>query len=332
MSLLPPEGKYNSEEAFVAAMRTFTARRGYALVIGSSYKFHDKRNVYYQCDRGGKHRDNHRVKPDDRVRNRSSRVSGCPFRLKLQEQDDGSFWLWHDINSAKHTHNHALSTVATVHPSLRKLNDADCIDIVRQTSVGITPKQILALQQPGPSNLRSLPRDIYNMSAKARREASHCSEPPETLLNFLRSEQYQVAVRSERLTTTTSRMTGILFSHPTAITLTNRFPLAITIDATYKTNRYGMPLVHIIGLTSTNATFCSAVALITREREEDYVWLLREYLAMMGGDLPVHVMITDRDAALGAAIKQIFPQAQHNLCRWHINKNITTNCKPAFDD
>ncbi|KAE8214536.1 hypothetical protein CF327_g2091 [Tilletia walkeri] len=328
--VMPDQKSYASETAFVKEIRKFTGPKGYALVVGNSYKYNNLRTVHFQCDRGGTYRNSHNVNDENRRKNLSSRVSGCRFRVKLQEMADGSFFLYHEKDVTRHKHNHELSSSPTVHPSLRKLDSDAKMEVVRQTSVGITPKQVLTLQDRTENSVSSLPRDIYNISAQARRQATHCLEPPETLLNFLGSENYSVAVRSEPVTISTSRMTGLLFSHPNAISLTKRFHLAITIDATYKTNRYSMPFVHIIGLTATNATFCSAVALVTNEREQDYFWVLNEYKQMMGGDLPIHVLVTDRDAALGLAIPQVFPQAQHNLCRWHLNKNIATNCKSFF--
>jgi hypothetical protein len=42
------------------------------------------------------------------------------------------------------------------------------------------------------------------------------------------------------------------------------------------------------------------------------------------------VFITDRDNALRNALAHEFPDTQANLCTWHINKNITTNCKKHF--
>jgi hypothetical protein len=48
---------------------------------------------------------------------------------------------------------------------------------------------------------------------------------------------------------------------------------------------------------------------------------------------PLHVpnfFITDWDAALQKALHTVFPESQANLCMWHINKNITTNCKKYF--
>ncbi|KAE8214939.1 hypothetical protein CF319_g9050 [Tilletia indica] len=268
---------------------------------------------------------------EDRQRDRGSRLCGCKFRIKLVESINGSFFLVHDLSAEHAKHNHELSTIPSVHPSLRKLENEAKASIERQIAVGSTPKQILALQLHDQSSGQAppTPRDIYNLGAIAKRKASHCLEPPEALLAHLRDNNYEVVTRSEYVTGATQRLSGIRFSHPDAITLTKRYPVAITIDATYKTNKYGMPLVHIIGLTATGNTFCSAVALVTREREVDYLWVLDEYNKMMAG-LGVHVIITDRDVALGNAVAQIFPQAQHNLCRWHLNKNIATNCKSFF--
>ncbi|KAI7934493.1 hypothetical protein MJO28_017008 [Puccinia striiformis f. sp. tritici] len=39
------------------------------------------------------------------------------------------------------------------------------------------------------------------------------------------------------------------------------------------------------------------------------------------------VFITDHKAALRNALKTVFPDAQANLCTWHLTKNITTHCK-----
>ncbi|KAE8263132.1 hypothetical protein A4X09_0g7308 [Tilletia walkeri] len=216
---------------------------------------------------------------EDRQRDRGSRLCGCKFRIKLVESINGSFFLVHDLSVEHAKHNHELSTIPSVHPSLRKLENEAKASIERQIAVGSTPKQILALQLHDQSSGQAppTPRDIYNLGAIAKRKASHCLEPPEALLAHLRDNNYEVATRSEYVTGATQRLLGILFSHPDAIALTKRYPVAITIDATYKTNKYGMPLVHIIGLTATGNTFCSAVALVTREREVDYLWVLDEY-------------------------------------------------------
>jgi histone-lysine N-methyltransferase SETD2 len=44
------------------------------------------------------------------------------------------------------------------------------------------------------------------------------------------------------------------------------------------------------------------------------------------------VIVTDRELALINAIGVVFPTARHLLCRWHISKNVVTNCKKMFED
>ncbi|CAD6919251.1 unnamed protein product [Tilletia controversa] len=199
-ALLPPEARYSSEAVFVDAMRQFTSSKGYAFVIGSSYKDRKGlRTVFFWCDRGGTYRQRHGVNEDNRQRDRSSRLCGCNFRVKLREQNDGSYFLHHELEPTHRKHNHDLSSVMTVHPVLRKLDDATTLEIERQIAVGSTPKQTLALQHAA-GGIVSLPRDIYNIAATSRRKASHCLEPPEALLAHLRSEHYRVAVRSEPVT------------------------------------------------------------------------------------------------------------------------------------
>ncbi|POW04413.1 hypothetical protein PSHT_11284 [Puccinia striiformis] len=50
--------------------------------------------------------------------------------------------------------------------------------------------------------------------------------------------------------------------------LARQHPTCILIDATYKTNLFKMPLLHIAGINSSNKTFTFAFAFISREKEE----------------------------------------------------------------
>ncbi|KAK6936686.1 MULE transposase domain [Dillenia turbinata] len=46
------------------------------------------------------------------------------------------------------------------------------------------------------------------------------------------------------------------------------------MDCTYKINRYKMPLLEIIGITSFNTSFYSCFVFLSKERCEDYEWAL----------------------------------------------------------
>lgn len=51
-------------------------------------------------------------------------------------------------------------------------------------------------------------------------------------------------------------------------------PHVLMMDDTYSTNRYKIPLLEIVGVTSTNMTFCVAFVYMHREKEVNYPWAL----------------------------------------------------------
>ena len=72
----------------------------------------------------------------------------------------------------------------------------------------------------------------------------------------------------------TNAIEDILFVHPTSHRLWRAFPHVLMIDATYKTNEYKLPFVQVVGMTSTSKSFCVAHAFISREKKDNYLWVL----------------------------------------------------------
>ena len=48
------------------------------------------------------------------------------------------------------------------------------------------------------------------------------------------------------------------------------------MDSTYKTNKYRLPLLEIVGMTSTECTFADAFAYMESERKEKFCWALEK--------------------------------------------------------
>ncbi|XP_022040097.1 protein FAR1-RELATED SEQUENCE 5-like [Helianthus annuus] len=107
------------------------------------------------------------------------------------------------------------------------------------------------------------------------------------------------------------------------------FPHVLLIDSTYK-NRYKMPLVQIIGVTSTLMSFCIAHAFISNEKQENFTWVLQRLKHSLDSVIEPRVIVTDRDRAQMNACATVFPRARHSLCRWHIQQNIAKHCRPRF--
>jgi len=88
-----------------------------------------------------------------------------------------------------------------------------------------------------------------------------------------------------------------------------------------------MPLLEIVGVTSTDMTFCVGCAFLDAEKEDNYSWACETLRLLMDKNSLTLVIVTDRELALMNAIERSFPSATHLLCRWHINKNVLAKCK-----
>ena len=100
------------------------------------------------------------------------------------------------------------------------------------------------------------------------------------------------------------------------------------IDCTYKTNKFNIPLMNVVGITATYATFNAGFAFLHAENEERYTWALQQFAHV----LSPKVLCTDRELALMNGIARVVPTCQNILCRWHINKNVLAHCKVRFSN
>ncbi|XP_035836908.1 uncharacterized protein LOC118484905 [Helianthus annuus] len=130
----------------------------------------------------------------------------------------------------------------------------------------------------------------------------------------------------------TEIVTEIFFLHQDSRVMWRAFPHVMMIDATYKTNIYNMPFIQIVGMTPTNKSFIIAHAVVSKERGDNFVWVLERVKSMLDECMEPRVILTDRDLALMGACAKVFPDASRLLCRWHIQQNVMKHCKGAFTD
>jgi hypothetical protein len=127
-----------------------------------------------------------------------------------------------------------------------------------------------------------------------------------------------------------NRLTHLFMSHPEAIELYRKNSDVVTLDCTYKTNRFRMPLLNMVGSTGMNTTFQIAVCFQRGETEKDYMYSIGNLAELLPPEHYPRVFVIDRELALYNALRKIFPRSTIILCRWHVNKNILTNCRPCF--
>ncbi|XP_074299634.1 uncharacterized protein LOC141630777 [Silene latifolia] len=127
-------------------------------------------------------------------------------------------------------------------------------------------------------------------------------------------------------------LTHIFMAHPEAIKLFRAYPYVVLMDSTYKTNIYRNPLIEMVGVTPMGSSFLIACAMIPTESDVNYKWLLRKLAAILDatGVASPAVFVTDRELGLISALEQVFPQAEHLLCRWHVNKAINAKALTTY--
>jgi hypothetical protein len=93
-----------------------------------------------------------------------------------------------------------------------------------------------------------------------------------------------------------------------------------------------MPMVNIVGQTSTRKTFYVAHCFVSNEQESSYLWTfqaLQTQLVQAKIQAPGVIFSDDADALLNAC-GEIFKDSISLLCLWHIMKNIETRVRPII--
>lgn len=94
----------------------------------------------------------------------------------------------------------------------------------------------------------------------------------------------------------------------------------LSIDTSYRTNRYNLSCVPFIGVNHHRANVMFGIAFLSDETTQTFEWLFDAFLESMKGKQP-KVVFSDQCRALMNAIGKKFPDATHRLCQWHINNN-----------
>lgn len=128
----------------------------------------------------------------------------------------------------------------------------------------------------------------------------------------------------------TKVLTHLFLAHPDSLNLLRTYPWFIGMDSTYKTNRYKMPFLEITGMTPCNNNFMVAYAFMKDETEGSYRWVLERLRLLVGNAVQPTVIVTDRELGLMRPISDIFPETQHLLCTWHINKDVEDRAYKIF--
>ncbi|KAG2199586.1 hypothetical protein INT47_012186, partial [Mucor saturninus] len=228
-------------------------------------------------------------------------------------------------------HNHPISQDVTTYAIHRKQSPEIMNRIYALLSSGHKDPVTSVMDTLKALNVKNIiEKDIQNIQALYLNDNG--GKEMYSLVTELESLGYVIRIQVKG----NQEVSGLFFIHEKAIEEARRWPEAITIDATYKTNAHKLSLVNIVGTSNASSikggnrlqTFAVAAAFVSNETEQTYNWILQELREAVwpietNFNLP-SVIVTDNEQALKNAIKLVFPESQHLLCSWHLWNTMST--------
>ncbi|XP_038711743.1 PKS-NRPS hybrid synthetase CHGG_01239-like [Tripterygium wilfordii] len=324
------EMEFHNKEDVLSYVRRCGRRHGVVVVVKRSDLNNQKRTprILFGCERGG----GYRAKGVPKKRKSATKKCQCPFSLKAQVTDASTgTWGLVVINGK---HNHALVKAFEGHSYVGRLTAEEKDTVERLSRSGVKAREILNhLKLKDPTNATTI-KTVYNARTALRLAETAGKSHMQQLFTLLTENGY---VTRHRYEPETEVLQDLFWCNSTSIQLARAFPSVFMLDCTYKTNKYRLPLLQIVGVTSTKKTFSVCFCYMSAEKEENYVWALNCFKDLFETVL-AGVFICDREIALMNALKTVFPNAKNMLCRVHVSKNVLSNCvglfkiKAEFDD
>ena len=175
-------------------------------------------------------------------------------------------------------------------------------------------------------------RDIYNVRVYLRNKKLSLLTSIQTLMKALTNDE-KWFTKTEK--NEIDKLQYLFFiSTNMQILLVENLEILI-INCIYKINRYKMSLLIIIDITNLNIFFYIDFCFMKEEHFEDYIWVL-EIVENLYRKLEIsasQVILSNDDKTLASAITRVYDidEIKHELCVWHIEKNVIENCKKHFD-
>ncbi|CAB4403132.1 unnamed protein product [Rhizophagus irregularis] len=121
------------------------------------------------------------------------------------------------------------------------------------------------------------------------------------------------------------RLVSLLWISPVQRELYNQYNDVVIVDSTYNTNRFQMILCVVTVIDNNYRTRIVACAIIEDETLDTYQWILGSILTETG--VSSQIVFSDSDPSLIRSIKDIFPNAHHLICIFHIDLNLWKKLK-----
>ncbi|XP_072059595.1 protein FAR1-RELATED SEQUENCE 5-like isoform X2 [Arachis hypogaea] len=247
---------------------------------------------------------------------------------------DKSCSMW-KVRKMVEDHNHPLIPLKLVHqiPNHRTMTDADKAQVDSMHRHGLPPSKIMGLiagQAGGYEFAGFTKKDLDNYIERNLRSKIIEGDVNATL-NYLHGKAEDAPMMIVRHSLTDDdKLEHLFWADDLSLFDYQYFGDVLAFDSTYRKNKYNRPLVIFSATNHHRQTCIFGFGLLADEQTKSYKWLLDNFSEAMMNKHP-SLVITDGDNAMKSAIEEVFPNATHRLCAWHLYKNAVSHIKdPEF--
>jgi hypothetical protein len=173
----------------------------------------------------------------------------CPFQLKgsvpTSKKITTKYWTL-EIRHGEHNHN--PSPGASSHAAHRQLLPEQVEEVWKLSKAKLRPSQILLQLRTANKKTLATNKTVTNTLQKIRLEDLASRTPIEALMCVLKESNWSCNVKLN----STRKLLNLFFAHPGLIHLACINHHVALLDATYKMNRYKLPLLHVIVQAASN--------------------------------------------------------------------------------
>ncbi|XP_057770848.1 protein FAR1-RELATED SEQUENCE 5-like [Salvia miltiorrhiza] len=257
---------------------------------------------------------------------KQDRKTMCKAKLRVARRRNQPW----KVSSWYREHNHELfpSGQSYLLRSARSVSKCKKLLIEAMNSAGIGISRACAFiekESGGPQNCGFTRKDAYNhingLKMKTKVENGDVNSLIQYFSKMSNSEAFfyfDFQVDDE------GRLMNFFFRDSRSSLDYDYFGDVLSVDSTYRTNRYKLVCVPFVGVNHHLKNVMFGIGFLSDETTRSYEWLLSTFLKSMHSKQP-DIIFTDQCQSLMNAIDFVFPSASHRLCQWHINQNAPSH-------
>ncbi|CAA0814739.1 Protein FAR1-RELATED SEQUENCE 5 [Striga hermonthica] len=212
--------------------------------------------------------------------------------------------------------------------SARNISHAKKSTLEAMVNAGISVASVVSYMENeahGPKNLGFIRKDAYDHFEKLKKHTKIENGDATALLqHFIRKANKESFFYWNAQLNDDDRVMNFFFRDYRCVVDYEYFGDVLSIDTTYRTNKYNLICAPFIGINHHRNNVLFGLAFMSDETQSSFEWFFATFLDSMNGKQP-QIIFSDQCQAMMNAIENVFPNSHHRLCQWHINQNAPSH-------